>query len=91
MIKTGNVNGASTDATISMVLYGEKGHTKPFKLIDSETHGVPFQKNQTDNFTVEIDHVGKLIGIQIGHDEESLRKYPNSSFSNENTKLIECN
>lgn len=71
---TGSCNGASTNAPIRIKLYGTNGHTNFLDLIDSETHRVPFLKNQTDVFAVQTYHVGQLAGITIGHDRKDIRR-----------------
>lgn len=72
-VTTGNCNGASTNAPIRIQFYGTNGYTTPNDLVDSETHRVPFLKDQTDVFIVETDHVGQLAGIRIGHDRKDPR------------------
>ena len=74
-ITTGNCNGASTNAPIRIKFYGKNGHTDFVNLINSETHWIPFLKNQTDVFKVQTYHVGQLAGITIGHDQQDIRKY----------------
>ncbi|UJR23755.1 hypothetical protein I4U23_026732 [Adineta vaga] len=72
-ITTGNCNGASTNAPIRIKLYGTDGHTSFHELIHSQTHHVPFLKNQTDTFILHTYHVGVLIGITIGHDRKDMK------------------
>ncbi len=72
-VTTGNCNGASTDGPINIKFYGTNGYTPLLELIDSETHRVPFLKNQTDVFTIQTYHVGQLAGIAIGHDRKDIR------------------
>ena len=74
-VTTGNCNGASTNAPISIKLYGKNGHSDFNNLIDSETHRIPFVKNQTDVFKITTFHVGQLVGITIGHEKQDIRKY----------------
>jgi len=74
-ITTGNCNGASTNAPIRIKLYGTNGHTNFQELVHSETHHVPFLKDQTDLFILKTYHVGELVGITIGHDRKDMRKY----------------
>ncbi|CAF2651593.1 unnamed protein product [Rotaria sp. Silwood2] len=70
---TGNCNGASTSAPIRIKFYGTNGYTDFVDLNNSETHRVPFLKDQTDVFTVQTCHVGQLVGITIGHDQKDMR------------------
>ncbi|CAF1293389.1 unnamed protein product [Adineta ricciae] len=72
-ITTGNCNGASTNAPIRIKLYGTNGHTAFHELVHSETHHVPFLKNQTDMFIVHTYHVGMLMGITIGHNRKDMK------------------
>ena len=74
-VTTGNCNGASTQAPIRMKFYGSNGCTDFHELIESETHRVPFIKDQTDVFTVQTYHVGQLTGVIIGHDQKDMRQY----------------
>ena len=74
-ITTGNCNGASTSAPIRIKFYGSKGCTDFHELMESETHRVPFVKDQTDVFTVQTYHVGELIGITIGHNRLDMRTF----------------
>jgi hypothetical protein len=57
-----------------MKLCGTNRHTNFYELVHSETHHVPFLKNQTDIFTVQTSHVGELVSITIGHDRKDMRK-----------------
>ncbi|CAF4592497.1 unnamed protein product [Rotaria sp. Silwood1] len=72
-VTTGNCNGASTTAPIYIKFYGTNGCTDFESLTDSETHRVPFLKDQTDVFTVKTYHVGQLAGITIGHNQKDMR------------------
>lgn len=72
-ITTGNCNGASTNAPIRIKFYGTNGCTAFCDLVDSETHRAPFLKDQTDVFVIQLDHVGELAGITIGHDRKDTR------------------
>lgn len=72
-VTTGNCNGASTNAPIRIKFYGTNGYTESRPLVDSQTHRVPFLKNQTDVFYVQTYHVGQLAGITIGHNQKDIR------------------
>lgn len=80
-VKTGNRNGASTNASIRIKFYGKKGYTDFINLVDSETHRVPFLKDQTDVFAIQTNHVGDFAGITIGHDQKDMREYFNNLSS----------
>jgi hypothetical protein len=79
-ITTGNCNGASTNAPIRIKFYGTNGFTPFLDVINSETHRVPFLKDQTDVFVIQTYHVGQFAGITIGHDRKDLRKYFNRNL-----------
>lgn len=72
-IRTGNCNGASTNAPIRLKFYGTHGYTDFSPLANSQTHRVPFLKDQIDIFTIQTDHVGQLVGIAIGHDKKDIQ------------------
>jgi hypothetical protein len=80
---TGNCNGASTNAPISIKLYGTNGCTDFTELDQSETHRVPFLKGQTDEFIIRRSHVGQLVGITIGHDQKDMREWKNLDLIDE--------
>ncbi|XP_013083774.2 uncharacterized protein LOC106068824 isoform X3 [Biomphalaria glabrata] len=71
-VRTGNRLGASTKASIKMIMYGEKGRTKEFVLKDSKKHKIPFQKGREDMFALTAHHIGQIKQIQIGHDRSEL-------------------
>lgn len=68
-VRTGTCVGASSKASISMVLYGTRGRSVELKLNNCLNHKIPFQKGAHDEFTVYSSYVGALSQIQIGHDE----------------------
>jgi hypothetical protein len=74
-VTTGNCNGASTDATIRIKLYGSNGCTNFIELENCETYQVPFNRDQTDRFTIKTHCVGQLFGITIGHDQTDISVY----------------
>eukprot|EP00106_Octopus_bimaculoides_P022019 XP_014789461.1 PREDICTED: lipoxygenase homology domain-containing protein 1-like [Octopus bimaculoides] len=72
VVKTGNKLGASTRAQVKIVLYGDRGRTKPIDLLESKTNKIKFQKGKEDHFFVESFSVGHLEKIRIGHDRPEL-------------------
>ncbi|KAK1803299.1 hypothetical protein P4O66_004083 [Electrophorus voltai] len=73
-VKTGNVNGASSDSKVFVKLYGEKGDTNKIMLVVSDNDlGNYFETDQTDIFTVETSDLGKINRLLIGHTNEGLR------------------
>lgn len=60
-IKTGSINGASSDSKVFVKLYGEKGDTNKMLLVVSDNDlGNYFETGQTDIFTVETFDIGKV-------------------------------
>ncbi|KAG7499250.1 lipoxygenase-likey domain-containing protein 1 isoform X1 [Solea senegalensis] len=73
-IKTGNVNGASSDSRVFVKLYGEKGDTNKMILAvsDNDLRNY-FETGRTDIFTFETFDIGKINRLLIGHTNEGLR------------------
>ncbi|XP_056301849.1 lipoxygenase homology domain-containing protein 1-like [Danio aesculapii] len=73
-IKTGSINGASSDSKVFVKLYGEKGDTNKMLLVVSDNDlGNYFETGQTDIFTIETFDIGKVNRLLIGHTNEGLR------------------
>ncbi|KAL1253398.1 hypothetical protein QQF64_018091 [Cirrhinus molitorella] len=73
-IKTGSINGASSDSKVFVKLYGEKGDTNKMLLVVSDNDlGNYFETGQTDIFTIETFDIGKINRLLIGHTNEGLR------------------
>ncbi|XP_057675207.1 lipoxygenase homology domain-containing protein 1-like isoform X3 [Corythoichthys intestinalis] len=73
-IKTGSVNGASSDSRVFVKLYGERGDTGKITLAvsDNDLRNY-FETGRTDIFTVETFDIGKINRLLIGHTNEGLR------------------
>uniref|UniRef100_I3JKU2 Lipoxygenase homology PLAT domains 1 n=1 Tax=Oreochromis niloticus TaxID=8128 RepID=I3JKU2_ORENI len=73
-IKTGSVNGASSDSKVFVKLYGEKGDTSKVILAvsDNDLRNY-FETGRTDIFTLETSDIGKINRLLIGHTNEGLR------------------
>ncbi|XP_061733262.1 LOW QUALITY PROTEIN: lipoxygenase homology domain-containing protein 1 [Nerophis ophidion] len=73
-IKTGSVNGASSDSRVFVKLYGEKGDTSKITLAvsDNDLRNY-FETGRTDIFTIETYDIGKVNRLLIGHTNEGLR------------------
>ncbi|XP_030598877.1 lipoxygenase homology domain-containing protein 1 [Archocentrus centrarchus] len=73
-IKTGNVNGASSDSKVFVKLYGEKGDTSKVILAvsDNDLRNY-FETGRTDIFTLETSDIGQINRLLIGHTNEGLR------------------
>lgn len=50
VVKTGNKLGASTRAQVKIVLYGDRGRSKPIDLLESKTNKIQFQKGKVNIF-----------------------------------------
>ncbi|XP_061603543.1 lipoxygenase homology domain-containing protein 1 [Phyllopteryx taeniolatus] len=73
-IKTGSVNGASSDSRVFVKLYGERGDTSKITLAvsDNDLRNY-FEAGRTDIFTMETFDIGKINRLLIGHTNEGLR------------------
>ncbi|XP_054613031.1 lipoxygenase homology domain-containing protein 1-like isoform X2 [Dunckerocampus dactyliophorus] len=73
-IKTGSVNGASSDSRVFVKLYGERGDTSKITLAvsDNDLRNY-FETGRTDIFTIETYDIGKINRLLIGHTNEGLR------------------
>uniref|UniRef100_A0A3Q2QDK8 Lipoxygenase homology PLAT domains 1 n=1 Tax=Fundulus heteroclitus TaxID=8078 RepID=A0A3Q2QDK8_FUNHE len=73
-IKTGSVNGASSDSRVFVKLYGEKGDTDKVILAvsDNDLRNY-FETARTDIFTLDTYDIGKINRLLIGHTNEGLR------------------
>lgn len=67
---TADCRGAGTDATVSIVLYGEKGDSGRPKALQTASNN--FQRGATDIFAVESPDLGNLTKIRIGHDGKGI-------------------
>jgi hypothetical protein len=60
-VKTGNINGASSDSKVFVKLYGEKGDTTRILLVVSDNDlSNYYETGQTDIFTVETYDIGQV-------------------------------
>uniref|UniRef100_A0A3B3ZLT1 PLAT domain-containing protein n=1 Tax=Periophthalmus magnuspinnatus TaxID=409849 RepID=A0A3B3ZLT1_9GOBI len=73
-IKTGSVNGASSDSRVFVKMYGEKGDSDKVTLAvsDNDLRNY-FETGRTDIFTLETSDIGKINRLLIGHTNEGLR------------------
>ncbi|KAK2527785.1 hypothetical protein Q9966_010084 [Columba livia] len=65
-VTTGELWNAGTEADVYISVYGERGDTGSRQLLRSQK-SKKFLKGQTDIFTVEAVHLGRLYKIVIGH------------------------
>lgn len=60
-VKTGNIPGGSSDSTVFVKLYGEKGDTSKMMLVVSDNDlGNYFETGRIDIFTVETFDIGQV-------------------------------
>ncbi len=62
-VKTGDVRGAGTDASVYIKIFGEKGDTGTLWLKSSETTKNKFERARTDVFKLEAHDIGKVSQI----------------------------
>ncbi|XP_071837899.1 uncharacterized protein [Apostichopus japonicus] len=65
-IATNENPAAGTDATVYMVVYGDKGKTDDIILGAGDGY---FEAGNEDEFTIQIGDVGEIYKIRIGHDD----------------------
>ncbi|XP_056146384.1 lipoxygenase homology domain-containing protein 1 [Lampris incognitus] len=72
-VKTGSINGASSNSKVFVKLYGEKGDTNKILLMvsDNDLRNY-FETGSTDIFTVETFDIGQINHLLIGHTNEGL-------------------
>ena len=68
-MKTSDVRGAGTDASVYVVLFGVNGDSGELHLKVSETNDDPFETGQWDVFTMKgILSLGELSKLRVWHD-----------------------
>ncbi|XP_063067192.1 lipoxygenase homology domain-containing protein 1-like [Engraulis encrasicolus] len=73
-IRTGSINGASSDSKVFVKLYGEKGDTMKTLLLVSENDlSNYFETGQIDTFILETYDIGQIKRLLIGHTNEGLK------------------
>ncbi|KAM9858421.1 lipoxygenase homology domain-containing protein 1 [Aulostomus maculatus] len=73
-VKTGNIPGGSSDSSVFVKLYGEKGDTGKMMLVVSDNNlGNYFETGRIDIFTVETSDIGQINRLMIGHKNEGMR------------------
>ncbi|KAM3842453.1 LOW QUALITY PROTEIN: lipoxygenase homology domain-containing protein 1 [Diretmus argenteus] len=73
-VKTGSINGASSDSKVFVKLYGEKGDSDKILLVvsDNDLRNY-FETGATDIFTIKTFDIGQINRLLIGHTNEGLR------------------
>ncbi|CAL1540467.1 unnamed protein product [Lymnaea stagnalis] len=67
-VYTGDKWGAGTDANVYIILFGDKDHSNRMFLKSSINNKNKFERNQMDEFILELANIGELKKIKIGHD-----------------------
>ncbi|XP_077208521.1 oxygen-regulated protein 1 [Paroedura picta] len=67
-VYTGDKRGAGTDASVHIILFGDKDSSQLIQLNKSLDHRDPFERGKTDTFKIKTKNVGRLQKIEIGHD-----------------------
>eukprot|EP00854_Cymbomonas_tetramitiformis_P003095 gene3095-3928_t len=66
-VYTSDIKFAGTDANVSITIRGEKANSGVRKLSTSKDN---FERGKVDTFFVEAPDVGKILAIEIGHDDK---------------------
>ncbi|XP_018651766.1 putative loxhd1 [Schistosoma mansoni] len=75
-ITTANVKRAGTDCSINLQIFGTNGVTNCYILEKTSNR---FAQGITDNISLEMEDVGKLLKMRIGHDNQGKNKHWNLS------------
>ncbi|CAF0906528.1 unnamed protein product [Adineta steineri] len=68
-IITSSEKDAGTDSNVLMTIFGDKDQTKQFQLINTKQgEKALFESGTTNEFEMELDDVGNVNKISIGHD-----------------------
>ncbi|XP_048764444.2 lipoxygenase homology domain-containing protein 1-like isoform X2 [Ostrea edulis] len=65
-IRTNGHPSASTQAQVTITVYGHKGNSGPISLGNGD--GSNFKSDSTDDFDISIGNVGEIYKIRISHD-----------------------
>ncbi|EDQ93112.1 uncharacterized protein MONBRDRAFT_31037 [Monosiga brevicollis MX1] len=71
-VTTADERGTGTDANVSIILYGAMGDSGEHSLTKSETFDDPFERGNTDVFTLEVPDLGELQRARIWHDGKGM-------------------
>lgn len=64
-VVTSSQRGAGTDADVRLTLKGQRGTLGPNLLRKSETNSNPFERGQTDVFTLHGSDIGMLVAAEV--------------------------
>ncbi|XP_061166198.1 lipoxygenase homology domain-containing protein 1-like [Saccostrea echinata] len=65
-VKTNGHPSASTQAQVTITVYGHKGNSGPISLGSGD--GSNFKSGSTDDFDISVGNVGEIYKIRIAHD-----------------------
>ncbi|CAF0790077.1 unnamed protein product [Brachionus calyciflorus] len=74
LVKTGDLANAGTDSKVTLTIYGKNGNTDEI-VLDGNNSNLGkdlFERNSTDEFSVEAEDLGKITHIKIGTDGSKL-------------------
>ncbi|CAF1174031.1 unnamed protein product [Rotaria sordida] len=95
IVHTGDVFSASTDANVSIILYGTLGHTGSRRLKKKDQK--LFRRGQIDEFIITCLDLGQLNKLHIEHDDTSftpdwfLAKVEVVNMETNETVVFPCN
>ena len=64
-VKTGDIRQAGTDADVFIKLCGDKGDSGKLQLKDPDNHRNKFERDFTDEFTVNTTDIGKVRALTL--------------------------
>ena len=70
-IKTGDKRNAGTDADVSLKIFGAKGDTGN-QMLKKSNNVNKFESGKVDEFDFELDDIGKIEKIKIGHNGKGV-------------------
>ncbi|XP_060927887.1 lipoxygenase homology domain-containing protein 1 [Limanda limanda] len=71
-VRTGDTQGAGTDANVFLTIYGDLGDTGERKLVKSESNKNKFERGAVDKFSIEAVDLGQVFKIHIRHDNSMM-------------------
>ena len=71
-VSTADERGVGTDANVFCTLFGALGDSGVLALSASETHTDPFERGNTDVFTVQSLDLGEIQRARVWHDSKGM-------------------
>ncbi|CAF1005020.1 unnamed protein product [Rotaria sordida] len=72
IVYTGDKTRAGTNSQVYITLFGKDGKRTEKIHLKNSNNKDPFERNQTDKFSVKSDYIGELIKLRIEHDNSGL-------------------